>query len=282
MLKEYVGLDVTKMYSASAPADKELADRWTWDFFLQAAEKCHKAGHPFGLAVSQCSDSVNWVGSVFAAYSAELVNAKGEITVKSDATRQVLEWFKKLVPLMPESVFAWDNASNNKALVSGQSAFIFNPPSAWAVAKRDAPKVAEQLWTFPSPKGPKGRFDTDQFRFLGDLEVLQKQDGGKEPADASLDPRPRADPGRGKPGLRHPALREVARFQDLGRGRSAKGHDLQLPAARRRQAEPLGVPGPSEYRRADLCPGDDVQDDRQMYPGGPIDRCGNRLCRLGD
>ena len=33
-----------------------------------------------------------------------------------------------------------------------------NPPSAWAVAKRDNPKVAEQLWTFPAPKGPKGRF----------------------------------------------------------------------------------------------------------------------------
>jgi hypothetical protein len=27
------------------------------------------------------------------------------------------------------------------------------------VAVRDAPKVAEQLWTFPSPKGPQGRFD---------------------------------------------------------------------------------------------------------------------------
>ena len=33
-----------------------------------------------------------------------------------------------------------------------------NPPSAWAVAKRDNLKVAEQCWTFPSPKGPKGRY----------------------------------------------------------------------------------------------------------------------------
>jgi hypothetical protein len=33
-----------------------------------------------------------------------------------------------------------------------------NPPSAWAVAKRDNIKVAEQCWTFPSPKGPKGRY----------------------------------------------------------------------------------------------------------------------------
>src|SRR2546426_389478 len=35
---------------------------------------------------------------------------------------------------------------------------IFNPPSAWAVAKRDNLKVAEQLWTFEMPKGPQGRY----------------------------------------------------------------------------------------------------------------------------
>jgi hypothetical protein len=33
-----------------------------------------------------------------------------------------------------------------------------NPPSAWAVARRDAPQVAEQCWTHGFPAGPKGRF----------------------------------------------------------------------------------------------------------------------------
>ena len=58
----------------------------------------------------------------------------------------------------PPDVFAWDDASNNKWLLSGRGALIMNPPSAWAVAKRDNPKLAEQLWTFPAPKGPQGRF----------------------------------------------------------------------------------------------------------------------------
>ena len=35
---------------------------------------------------------------------------------------------------------------------------IFNPPSAWAVAKRDVPAIAEQCWTHGMPKGPAGRF----------------------------------------------------------------------------------------------------------------------------
>jgi hypothetical protein len=33
-----------------------------------------------------------------------------------------------------------------------------NPPSAWAVAKRDNIKVAEQLWTHGMPSGPAGRY----------------------------------------------------------------------------------------------------------------------------
>ena len=70
-----------------------------------------------------------------------------------------------LVPFLPPDVFAWDDSSNNKALISGQAAFIFNPPSAWAVAVRDAPKVAELCWHFSSPTGPKGRFDPAQPSF---------------------------------------------------------------------------------------------------------------------
>jgi ABC-type glycerol-3-phosphate transport system substrate-binding protein len=159
LMKQYAGLDIMKMYPAEAPPDKELADKWTWDEFRDAAEKLSKAGHPFGMPLGETTDAVDWVGAVFASYGATMVDEEGNITVKSDATRQVLEWFKKLVPSLPSDVFAWDDASNNKALISGKAALIMNPPSAWAVAKRDAPQVAEQLWTFPPPKGPKGRFE---------------------------------------------------------------------------------------------------------------------------
>src|SRR6266850_259853 len=167
LLKQIVGLDVTKMYPAGAPPDKELTAAWNWDFFAQAAEKCHKAGFPFGMPMSTTSDAVQWVGSIFNSHGAQLVDAKGNITVRSDAIRTVLEWFKRTVPFFPPSVYAWDDASNNKALISGQSALIFNAPSAWAVAKRDAPKVAEQLWTFPSPIGPKGRHVSGRYRYWG-------------------------------------------------------------------------------------------------------------------
>jgi ABC-type glycerol-3-phosphate transport system substrate-binding protein len=167
-LKEYAGLDVQKMYPGpNAQPDKELIENWTWATFLTVAEKCSKAGHPFGFGLSTCTDAINVAGSVLAAYGAEMVNAKGDITVKSDATRQVLDWYKRLSKTLPDSVYAYDNASNNKELVSGKAALIMNPPSAYAVAVRDKPEIAKQLWTFSSPKGPKGRFDCAGYYYWG-------------------------------------------------------------------------------------------------------------------
>jgi ABC-type glycerol-3-phosphate transport system substrate-binding protein len=179
LMKEIVGLDVTKMYPAGAPPDKELTDKWNWEFFSDAAGKAKKAGHPFGMPMSTTSDAVQWVGSIFNSYGVQLVNEKGDITVRSDATKAVLDWFKRTVPFFPESVYAWDDASNNKALISGQSALIFNSPSAWAVAKRDAPKVAEQLWTFPTPIGPKGRHISGRYRYWGIWNFSQNKAAAK-------------------------------------------------------------------------------------------------------
>jgi ABC-type glycerol-3-phosphate transport system substrate-binding protein len=181
LFKEYLGVDLTKMYPPGAPANDELADKWTWDFFLTAAEKCFKAGqdHLIGVGLGVTNDSVSWVDPVFRSHGAAMVDQEGNITVKSDAMRQVLEWYKKLVPFMPRDAFAWDDASNNKYLISGQGALIFNPPSAWAVAVRDAPKVAEQLWTFPSPKGPKGRFDAAVPFFWGTWKFSTNKSAAK-------------------------------------------------------------------------------------------------------
>ena len=155
LMKQHAGIDVQAMYpNGAAPK----ADNWNLDTFLKAAEACHKAGVPFGIGLGETSDNVDSAGAFFNAYGAALVDEKGNLTVKTDAVRQALEFYKKLVAFLPPDVGAWDDASNNKWLVSGRGAMIMNPPSAWAVAKRDAPQVAEQCWTHGFPSGPKGRF----------------------------------------------------------------------------------------------------------------------------
>ncbi|HWW47159.1 MAG TPA: ABC transporter substrate-binding protein [Xanthobacteraceae bacterium] len=155
LMKQFANIDVQAMYPAGQPAK---ADAWTLDTFLKAAEACHKGGKPFGIGLGETSDSVDAAGAFLQAFGGALVNAKGDITVKTDAVRQWLEFYKKLMAFMPKDVSAWDDSSNNKWLVSGNGALIMNPPSSWAVAKRDAPQIAEQCWTHGMPAGPAGRF----------------------------------------------------------------------------------------------------------------------------
>ena len=166
LLQEHAGIDIRAMYPAGSEPSK-AADAWTWDNFLPAAEKCQKAGYAFGLPLGVTTDSVDWVGPLFEAFGARLVDAKGAITVKSDAVQEALDYGKRLAAFLPPDAGAWDNTSNNKWLISGKGALIFNPPSAWAVAKRDAPQVAEKLWTHAMPKGPKGRYVAMLPRFHG-------------------------------------------------------------------------------------------------------------------
>jgi ABC-type glycerol-3-phosphate transport system substrate-binding protein len=155
LMKQLAGVDVQALYPAGAPPQ---AEGWTLDAFLKAAEACHKGGYPFGIGLGTTADSVDSAGVIFQSFGAALVDAKGDITVKTDAVRQALDYYTRLARFFPDNVAAWDDASNNKWLIAGKGALILNPPSAWAVAKRDAPQVAEQLWTHGMPYGPKGRF----------------------------------------------------------------------------------------------------------------------------
>jgi ABC-type glycerol-3-phosphate transport system substrate-binding protein len=157
VLKQAAGLDIVKMYPAGADASPD-AENWTLDTFLKAAEACRKANMTFAIGLGTTADSVDTAGSLFAAFGADIVTASGDVNAHTDAVRQVLEYAQQLVKYLPADAVSFDDASNNRALISGKSALIWNPPSAWAVAKRDAPQVAADCWTFPAPKGPKGRF----------------------------------------------------------------------------------------------------------------------------
>lgn len=179
LLKKYAGVDLLKMYPAH-PADPSLAEDWNYDTFLTAAEACHKAGYAFGLGLGQTDDSVNNTGILYAAFGAELVNAKGEIMVGSDKVRRMLEYAQKLVKFFPPDTVSYDDASNNRALISGKSALILNPPSAWAVAKRDAPDVAADTWHFPAPKGPNGRYIPYNYCFYGAWQFGRNKPAAKE------------------------------------------------------------------------------------------------------
>jgi ABC-type glycerol-3-phosphate transport system substrate-binding protein len=169
------------MYPAN-PEHTALQDNWTWDTFLKYAELAQKDGMTFGCGMggNTNTDGSDTHGALFKAFGAELIDAEGASKLKSNEVRQVLEYAQKLVRFYPTEAVAYDDASNNRALISGQSALIFNPPSAWAVAKRDAPQVAVDCWTFSAPAGPKGRFVPSAFFFWGIWSFSRNQTAAKE------------------------------------------------------------------------------------------------------
>lgn len=158
LFQQHAGIDIRAMW----PAENRQgpgANTWNWDTFLTAAEKCHAAGFPFGMPMGSFTDAVDTVGAIFASFGAFMMDARGNVTVRGNAKlRTAVEYMVRLSRFLPNDVWAWDDASNNRALISGRSALVFNPPSAWAVAKRDNPQVAAQCWTVPVPAGPEGRF----------------------------------------------------------------------------------------------------------------------------
>jgi ABC-type glycerol-3-phosphate transport system substrate-binding protein len=175
------GLDLQAMYPAH-PGKTPLQDGWTWDEFLKYAEAAQKDGLAFalGLGGNNNTDAIDMHGALFRSFGATLIDSEGAIQLDSAEVHQTLEFAQRLVKFYPNDAVSFDDASNNRALISGKSALIFNPPSAWAVAKRDAPAIAADCWTFAAPKGPKGRFVPTASFFWGVYNFSSNKTAAKE------------------------------------------------------------------------------------------------------
>ena len=176
------GLDIQAMYPAHEEKNA-LQDAWTWEAFLKYAELAQKDNMTFALGLGNGvnnTDGTDMHGAIFAAYGAKMIDTSGKSQMKSDAMRQCLEYAQRLVKFYPADAGSYDDASNNRALISGKTALIFNPPSAWAVAKRDNREVAADCWTFPAPSGPHGRFLPALSFFWGVYKFSKNKTAGME------------------------------------------------------------------------------------------------------
>lgn len=175
------GFDPTAAYPAK-PGHTAMQDQWNYETFLKLAAEARKDGMTFALGCGgpNDDDATNMQGALFRAFGADLMDRKGKILLDSPEVHAAMEYCEKLVKYMPPDAQSFDDASNNRALISGKSALIFNPSSAWAVAVRDAPKVAADCWTFTSPAGPKGRFVRISFYFWGVWKFSKNQTAAKE------------------------------------------------------------------------------------------------------
>jgi ABC-type glycerol-3-phosphate transport system substrate-binding protein len=154
--RDIVGIDMTELFPAGERDQARIDEIWTYEKFLGYAEQLHAGGHPFGDPIGQTSDSQDWLGPLFFSHGSRAVDENGDIVIDSDETRAALEYMERLTRFMPPDVYAWDDAGNNRWLISGNGSAIHNPPSPWTVARRDAPEVAAQIWHHDVPAGPLG------------------------------------------------------------------------------------------------------------------------------
>jgi multiple sugar transport system substrate-binding protein len=154
----------------------------TWEDLLRAGTKLKAKGHPIGVPLSQCNDAVSTLGPVMWAYGAKAVDADGKtVTVNSPETAEAIEYVKRLYnEAMEPEVLSWDDASNNRFLVSGKGAWIFNPQSAYLTAKTRNMPITEQLEFQIVPAGPKGRHTTTFVRSLGIWKFSKNIEPAKE------------------------------------------------------------------------------------------------------
>lgn len=178
-LLRQAGLDVLDLYPAR-DGGSPSAETWNYDTYLRVAEASHKMGLPFATGLGTTSDCTGWVGQMFASFGAELIDRNGAITVDSDPVRRVLEYSQKLVKFLPANAVAYDDASNNRAYISGKTTLIFNPPSPWWVARKDTPEIANDSWIFPAPAGPAGRFEAYSTNYWGIWTFAQNKSAAKD------------------------------------------------------------------------------------------------------
>lgn len=180
LYRDLAGIDLQELFPAGPRDQARVREQWTRANFLEACKKLHAGGHPFGDPIGQTTDSQDWLGPLFLSFGSMMADADGNITVDSEETREALAYMEELVQYMPDDIYAWDDAANNRWLISGQGATIHNPPSPWTVAKRDAPEVARQVWHHDTPAGPRGFYRGNLPYFWGLWEFSQNKSAAKD------------------------------------------------------------------------------------------------------
>ena len=274
LYKEYAGIDLRDIFPADElKYDKSKTDQWNWDLYLSSAEKLFKAGYPVGLPMGQTADAVDWVGALFNSFGVVMVDEKNNVRINSNETRQALEYLKKLMAVNPPEVYAWDNAGNNRWLISGKGSSIMNSAERLGGRQARQSEGGGELLDPRDAEGPERPLRRGGAAVLRGLELLPEQVGSERPVALRLAERSGQATCRDLVWLRPAAVQEYVRSRHLEDSRAAAWHRLFLPAAWRRADVASRGAGPIGGR----CP--DLQSGHQYRPGVEIHARGREARR---
>src|SRR6266850_1959304 len=154
----------------------------TWDELLKQGKVLKKQGNPVGIPISHCSDAHSTYWSVAWSYGAKVLEADGKTpAIVSDKTAQVVEWYKELYKeAMEPEVLSWDDAGNNRFILSGKGSWIHNPVSPYNAALANKQPIADDINHHNSPGGPAGIHSAPPNLSMGIWKFSKNQELAKE------------------------------------------------------------------------------------------------------
>ncbi|MBV9601930.1 MAG: extracellular solute-binding protein, partial [Chloroflexi bacterium] len=133
----------------------------TWQDVSDWSAKAQKPPQTYGMGLTLASngDGNTQVG-VLQSFGGRIADEAGKkCTVKSDATRNYLEWISGAFKqgLFPPGVTTWDGAGDNNSYQSGQAIFIANTGSVYIWTQQNDQDLMNNTVLAALPSGPTTR-----------------------------------------------------------------------------------------------------------------------------
>lgn len=154
----------------------------TWDDLHRAGAELKKRGAPIGIAISNCTDAILSWRNVMWCYGAKEVEADGKtIAINSPKTVEFLDYAKRLyLDAMTPEVLSWDDAGNNRLILSGKGSWVHNPVSIYLAAKDKDMPIAQEIDHHEGLAGPAGRYAATFHHGLGIWKFSRNLDLAKD------------------------------------------------------------------------------------------------------
>jgi len=131
----------------------------TWEHVRRAAPKLKSAGHPIGIGQSNELDSNMALMAFMMCFGSFIQNEHNVLTINNKRTVDAVQFMADIYKRgESDEIFGWNPASNNQFLYAGRGSMILNAISATRTPEDLHLPFVNDLWIWPIPKGPHGRF----------------------------------------------------------------------------------------------------------------------------
>ena len=179
------GINIRTSWFKEAGADVSKGGKGldlTWDDFFALGKKLKAAGHPIGQGLGHSlGDPPGMCYPFMWSYGAMEVEKDGKTVAFNKP--EFVDGMKKFIQGWKDGFdptgLSWDDSNNNRAFLAGQISATYNGSSIYVAAKKEQPKIAEDMDHMLMPKGPSGRFYQLGTKSMAIMKKTKNPEGAK-------------------------------------------------------------------------------------------------------